>query len=385
MLYSEDVRRKVVRVFVSSVRRGLEKERDSLRGLILALGHEPVFFEDFTAQSAPSREVCLRAAETADVYILLLGPHYGKLRETGTSPTHDEHIVALRRGIPRVVMHKLGVDFEPEQEEFAHQVEDYATGLFRGEFRTVEELQVEVIKVLREIEATPKSLTWRTLSEPIAHPPVKLNDSLGSPSAVILHCIPVADVRLSSMEFRNSPERIIRAIRDCQLVSQAESLDSSLSAGIAVVKIVEDRTRRTGGAGFQQVMLGAFGGAQLDKDCRLDTWSFLARDGLGALVDETSLAEELTRLVGLAASLNASFGDEVALGASLAIGGMINEGSPADLGRRNSASASMFEHRGVQATTDIDDAVPATSLAAGAIEIGRELALRLLQKFRELR
>ena len=42
-----------MRIFVSSVRVGLEQERDSLRGLILALGHEPVLFEDFTAQPVP--------------------------------------------------------------------------------------------------------------------------------------------------------------------------------------------------------------------------------------------------------------------------------------------------------------------------------------------
>jgi hypothetical protein len=126
---------------VSSVRRGLEEERDSLRGQILALGHEPVFFEDFTAQSVPSREACLTAVETADVYILLLGPYYGTVfPETGTSPTHDEHTVALRRGIPRIVMHKLGVNFEPKQEEFANLVEKYTTGLFRREFTTAAEL-----------------------------------------------------------------------------------------------------------------------------------------------------------------------------------------------------------------------------------------------------
>lgn len=373
-----------MRVFVSSVRRGLEEERDALKGLILALGHEPVFFEDFTAQSVPSREACLKAADTADVYILLLGPHCGTVfPETGTSPTHDEHTVALRRGIPRLVMHKLGVDFEPEQEQFAQLVERYTTGLFRREFTTAAELQIEVTKVLREIEAAPKALIWRTLPQPIAHPPVKLNDSIGSPSAVILHCIPVIDVRLSSMEIRGSAGRIIRAIRDCQLASQTESLDSSSSADMAVVKIVEGRIRRTGGTGFQQVTLGAFGGARLDRRCRFDAWSFLARDSLGALVDEASLTEELARLVSLAALLNSFFGDEVALGASIAIVGMINEGNPADLGRRTTASA--LWHSPAQVTTDIDDAVPASSLAAGAMEIGREIALRLLQKFRELR
>jgi len=38
----------LVRVFISSVRRGLEAERDALPGLVKAIGHEPVRFEDFT-------------------------------------------------------------------------------------------------------------------------------------------------------------------------------------------------------------------------------------------------------------------------------------------------------------------------------------------------
>lgn len=374
-----------MRVFVSSVRRGLEEERDALRGQILALGHEPVFFEDFTAQSVPSREVCLKAADTADVYILLLGPHYGKVfPETGTSPTHDEHTVAFRRGIPRLVMHKLGIVFEPEQEEFAQLVERYTTGLYRREFTTAHGLLIEVTKALAEIVTAPKALTWRTLSQPVAHLPVKLNDSPGSQSAVILHCIPVIDIRLSSKQLRDSTERMIHAIRDCQLISQVESLDSSsATTDMAVVKATNSRVRGTRGTGFQEVMPTTFGGAQLDRGCRFDAWSFLAHDGLGALIDEASLTEELTRLAGLAVLLDSPFGDEVALGASITITGMINEGDPTDLGRRTSASA--LWHSPAQVATDIDDAVPASSLAAGAMEIGRELALRLLQKFRELR
>jgi len=223
------------------------------------------------------------------------------------------------------------------------------------------------------------------LPQPIAHSPVKFDGSLEWRSAVMLHCIPVVNLRLSSMQLREIKERIIRAIRDCQLASQDEPLDGSSTADLAVVKTVEGRARRTGGTGLQQVTLAGFGRVQLDRKCRLDAWSFLASDSLGALVDEASLTEELTRLVGLAALLDLPFSDEVALGASIAIGGMINEGDPADLGRRTSASATMFSHRQSQVTTDIDDAVPASSLAAGAMEIGRELALRLLQKFRELR
>jgi hypothetical protein len=36
--------------FLSSVRRGLEKERDNLPALIRAIGHECTRFEDYTAR-----------------------------------------------------------------------------------------------------------------------------------------------------------------------------------------------------------------------------------------------------------------------------------------------------------------------------------------------
>ncbi|MDP9225118.1 MAG: hypothetical protein M3P18_14985 [Actinomycetota bacterium] len=39
-----------MKVFISSVRRGLEAERDALPGLLAALGHEPKRFEDYSAQ-----------------------------------------------------------------------------------------------------------------------------------------------------------------------------------------------------------------------------------------------------------------------------------------------------------------------------------------------
>ena len=44
-----------MKVFISSVRHGLDAERDALPGLIAALGHDPRRFEDYTAQPIPSR------------------------------------------------------------------------------------------------------------------------------------------------------------------------------------------------------------------------------------------------------------------------------------------------------------------------------------------
>lgn len=87
-------------VFISSVRRGLEDERDYLPGLLKASGHEPRRFEDFSAQSVPSRDACLAGVEAADVYLLLLGQHYGDpLQDTGKAPTEEEFTVAKHRAL----------------------------------------------------------------------------------------------------------------------------------------------------------------------------------------------------------------------------------------------------------------------------------------------
>lgn len=105
-----------MKIFISSVRSGLEQERDSLPGLILALGHEPKRFEDFGAQVMPSREACLRGVDNSDVYLLLLGPNYGyTFPETGQSATHDEWIAAITKGMPRLVFRKQGVQMDADR------------------------------------------------------------------------------------------------------------------------------------------------------------------------------------------------------------------------------------------------------------------------------
>ena len=131
MLPREDLRvvrdDRATRIFISSVRRGLESERDSLPGLISALGHTPVRFEDFGSRPEPSRQACLDGVASSDAYLMLLGPIYGhRFPETNQSLTHDEFVAAQAAGIQRLVFRKKGVEFEPEQEEFAKLVGDQA-------------------------------------------------------------------------------------------------------------------------------------------------------------------------------------------------------------------------------------------------------------------
>src|SRR5213076_1608256 len=131
-----------MKVFISSVRRGLEDERDALPGLILALGHEPLRFEAFTAQPVASRAACLEGVERSDAYLLLLGAAYGDpVFDSGLSPTEEEWNVARRRGIPILVFRKQNVELEPKQREFVQRVEEYTRGRFRKTFNGPVDLQ----------------------------------------------------------------------------------------------------------------------------------------------------------------------------------------------------------------------------------------------------
>ena len=144
-----------MRIFLSSVRRGLEEERDALPGLVRALGHDPVMFEDFTAMPVPSREACMQGVDSSDAYLLLMGEKYGDpLPETGQSPTHDEVVRAKHNGIARLVFVKSGVDMEPRQRELLDQLQAYSTGVFRGSFADTTDLMTQVTA------ADPTSPSW---------------------------------------------------------------------------------------------------------------------------------------------------------------------------------------------------------------------------------
>lgn len=146
-----------MRVFISFVRVRLEQERDSLRGLVLALGYEPVMFKDFTAQPVPSRQVCLEGVRSCDVYLLLLGDRYGhEFRETGLSPTAVEHDAARPAGIPRLVTRKTGGTPELKQRELIEESESYRDGVFYSEFTDVVDLQAKVAAAVRQAERAPR-------------------------------------------------------------------------------------------------------------------------------------------------------------------------------------------------------------------------------------
>jgi Domain of unknown function (DUF4062) len=361
-----------MRVFISSVRRGLEEERDALPGLIRAVGHEPRRFEEYTAQPVPSREACLRGVEEADAYVLLLGEHYGdKMPDTGTSPTEEEWIVARRRGIPILAFRKRDVAPDPDQAAFIMRIEDYAAGVFREAFSTTAQLLTLVAAALREAATAPAALVWRPLTHAVAVPWQAFGREVPSYAAILeVHLIPTAGSVLPATTLAALPNRLSRAGRDHGMFGEDRALDLVHSETGAAATTRADRQAPMAG-----LRVAATGGVTV--------WSQLPSDSLGALLDVRDLGERIATGLRIGAELLPSSGD-VALAVGLFGRGLLSEGSVADLGRRTTATISGFLHGAESAQVEPRDAVPAAALGRAADEIARELATRLLLRFREV-
>ncbi len=360
-----------MKVFISSVRRGLEEERDALPGMIQALGHEPRRFEDYTAQSVPSRQACLDGVEDADAYLLLLGAHYGDpLSDTGKSPTEEEFIVAKRRGIPILAFRKHGVELEPAHDDFIRRIEAYTTGMFRSAFSNVTELLPQVARAIRELEREPTPLTFDALPAPLAAPWNAFERGGWRSIATILEliAIPVPAQVVTATALSSFPSRLARLGRDHAFFDESHALDTGVSSSWAHAATRPDRNVPTAGLG-------------VTNEGAISAWREMPSDTLGVILDQADLAERISTMLLMVAELVPPSG-AVALAVGLHGISAVSEGRISDLGRRTSASLAGFG-RDKNALVEPRDTVPARAIATGAKEIGRELATRLILAFRE--
>ena len=360
-----------MKVFISSVRRGLEEERDALPGMIQALGHDPRRFEDFTAQSVPSRQACLDGVEAADVYILLIGEHYGDpLPETGKAPTEEEFTVAKRRGIPIRAFRKREVTLEPAQAEFVGRIEAYSNGIFRNGFTSATELLAEVARAIREFEQAPTALRFEPLAPPVSAPWRSLERHGWRSNATILEliAIPLTPTTTTATTLSALPGRLARLGRDHGYFDDAQALDTGLANSAAHAATRPDRNVPIRGLGVTAA--GA-----------ISIWDEMPSDMLGVILDPADLAERIAAMLRIASDLVPA-PSPVALAIGLHGLGSVVEGRIGDLGRRNSASIPGFGQN-KDALVEPRDTVPAGSLGPAANEVGGELATRLILAFRD--
>jgi hypothetical protein len=371
-----------MKVFISSVRVGLEQERDALPGLIRAIGHDPLRFEDFTALSMPSREACLRGVDAADVYLMLLGPHYGHVfPETGQSATHDEWMAALSKGMPRIVFRKVGVPFDHEQEEFIKQIGDYGTGVFYRTFETAVDLQAKVVEALRAIASTPSDLTYEPLISP---PPISwrsdwegYSPNAQREAALIVHVAPLGVPRLSARLMSELEPRLVAALRRVNAVPPAAGLTPSRSANAVNVALTQPSRR-----GHHEIQAGALSHVRATSAGEVAlSWS-LPGDGLGVILDPDDLVAttaQSLRLIGATGLINAN---RVTAGIELADVMLASEGKLTGA-PRSSASFGFSSQQDVH--VEPDESVSSSALDRGADEVAATLVRTLLAEFRRRR
>lgn len=366
-----------MRVFISSVRRGLEQERDSLPGLIRAIGHDPVRFEDFTAQSVPSREACLRGVAESDVYLLLLGPHYGTVfPETGRSPTHEEYTAALAEGIPRLVFRKAGVEFDASQMSFMDEIEAYGTGVFRESFTDAVDLQAKVAQALNNVPPGP--LVWYPLREPV-HVSWRSTWSSStlrtvSRTEVCVHAIPVEPAQRSRRELRELSDAMATRLRALGIVASSEALDLYADEACATVTIGESSA-----AGWGEVDRGGVIGCRIDADGQRSIWDRLPFDAMGAILDKVDLAERIALHLRVLGAIAPPDGQYYALAIELSTTPMTTVASVTRLGQRTSATGLGMSDRVVRVGPD--ESVSVAAFDAGAVEVAAVLAAQAIDEF----
>lgn len=367
-----------MRVFISSVRKGLEEERDSLPGLISALGHTPVRFEDFSAQTTPSREACLDALESADVCLLLLGPNYGHVfPETGQSATHDEWVHAQHLGKSRLVYRKNGVRFEPDQHKFTRIVEAYATGVFRDSFSTSAELQTKVVQGLRELESEPPPLEFRRLTQQPSLTWIAEDDgvhSFGSSqgSLLELHVLPMDHAGYSAREMDRFIDSLVSRVRKTEYFESSLALDLSKSRDHAAVRIESDQRRA-----WDKPQRGEIREVRLYKTGQISTRGALPRDQMGSILDPAVLPKQFAEMLRLTGALGIIQQGYVVVAAGVPSDGLISVDTFDPHRPRTRAQPLGFGRPVGNYRTEPDESVSLAALENGADEVGSDLSRAL--------
>ncbi|GAA5073605.1 hypothetical protein GCM10023259_074530 [Thermocatellispora tengchongensis] len=361
----------------------MEEERDSLPGLITALGHTPVRFEDFSAQTTPSREACLAALESADVCLFILGPNYGHVfPETGQSATHDEWVHAQRLGTPRLVYRKTGVIFEPDQHKFTRIVEAYATGVFRDSFSNSVELQTKVVKGLRELDSKPSPLEFRRLTQ--KPPLIWIADddrvhSFGSSqdSLLELHVLPMDYPGYSAREMDRFTDSLVSRVRGTEYIESGQALHLFRSQDHAAVSIESNQHRA-----WDKPQKGEIREVRLYKTGQVSVRSTLPRDQMGSILDPEALPKQLAEMLRFIGALGIIQQGHVVVAAGVPSDGLISVDTFDPHRLRTRAQPLGFGRSAGMYRTEPDESISLAALENGAHEVGSDLSRALFGRLR---
>jgi hypothetical protein len=373
-----------MKVFISSVRQGLEIERDYLPDLIRALGHQPLRFEDFGAQDLTSRGACLGGVQEADVYLLLLASTYGGvMNDSGLSATEEEFNTAAGRGLPIYVFKKRSITPDAAQEAFLSRVGNYQEGRFWTEFADNAELGIAVTKALQGHQTPVPPFEQQSLSHPVQVPWRREQPALPQPydhiAVLEVHVVPIEKITLRPVAtLGDLAIRLATDARQQGFFGQGDPLDISADTNNAWA-VRNDANHRHG---WNETTTNPYAGVYTRRDRTLSAFQALPRDVLGSLVNEADLIQRLTVLLRhlvpyLPDSAN------VSLAAAIDPADSVVEGDPHGIGNRNSAHMGLGYGGALRA--DPADQIATTTLAPHLHEVSCDLAARLIHALRNQR
>ncbi len=346
----------------------------------MALGHDPVMFEDFTAQPVPSREACLEGVLSCDAYVLLLGERYGHpFPETGLSPTAEEHVAARTAGIPRLVMRKTGVTPEPKQQELIEEIRSYRDGVFYNEFSDVADLQAKVVAAVRQVERTPDALVYAPLPGDLTvdwrrdwSQPQK--DPTNRP-VLELHVAPATPQPVPSRVLRALPNRLAAELRAAAEVGPSAAITTGHDAAAAWAQLVAPPSNLR----YNEPREGTIIGCRVAATGQTSAWSTLPGDTMGSILDPDDLTERIGRLLRTAGAV--MDGDPQLLALAVGIDPLsgVSEGTVTGVARSRVTMAGTGRDR---LAVYPDEAVTRPAVGSGSRDAARGLTDALLTALR---
>ena len=152
--------------FISSTCYDLSQIRKDLKEGIEEMGHQPILSEDKNFPVNPAMntfENCIEAVRSnADIFVLIIGDHYGYTLDSGKSITNTEFLTAVEKGIPiytftlKSVINVLPVWKKNKTADFSSVVNDNKvfefvqdvrerSGIWNFEFESAQDI-IEILK-----------------------------------------------------------------------------------------------------------------------------------------------------------------------------------------------------------------------------------------------
>lgn len=139
-------------IFISSEMGELGELRERLAAALRDLGFTVIYFEDLGGRDENAETAYLDGVARSDIYLGVIADRYGRMLESGRSPTHEEYRAARAEGKRiSVWVAADGSSRQGNARDFVQELQAFHT---TGNFRDTDDLAARVTERLAEIGVT---------------------------------------------------------------------------------------------------------------------------------------------------------------------------------------------------------------------------------------